>query len=77
MDLFPNFDDEKILGLFSLQNKIGENQIRGFLVSVSLDLNFHPPRLISYLIRKAAINFVLLFRVVAIFHPTKLTKVFS
>ena len=34
MDLFPNFDDEKILGLFSLQNKIGENQIRGFQTSL-------------------------------------------
>ena len=39
MDLFPNFDDEKILGLFSLQNKIGENQIQGFQTSLIFFIN--------------------------------------
>lgn len=34
MVLFSNFDDEKILELFSLLNKIEENQIHGFQTSL-------------------------------------------
>ena len=34
MVLFSNFDDEKILELFSLPNKMEENQIHGFQTSL-------------------------------------------